>query len=275
MSKSELNMSFPTPMAICERFRRDGHVVVRSVASAESIARYRSAIVDTALGNVGDVAPLDQRDTYGKAFLQVHNLWRLDPTVAEFTLAPRFGAVAADLLGVERVRLYHDQALFKEPGGGRTPWHQDASYWPLDGSQCITMWMPLVDIDDDMGGLCFAQGTGTTGPLTNELISDDSDKAFESLLEDGGFTVSEPTPMRLGDASFHRGWTAHKALENRSDTMREVMTVIWLADGIRVEQPDSKAKRHDLDNWLPGCEPGQLANSPINPMVQLPDAHRS
>ena len=60
--------------------------------------------------------------------------------------APRFAEVAARLLGVEGVRLYHDQGLFKEPGGGPTPWHQDGYYWPLDTERTITLWMPLVDV---------------------------------------------------------------------------------------------------------------------------------
>ena len=42
--------------------------------------------------------------------------------------------------------LYHDQALFKEPGGGPTPWHQDQYYWPFDTDKTITMWMPLVEV---------------------------------------------------------------------------------------------------------------------------------
>jgi len=31
-------------------------------------------------------------------------------------------------MGVQGVRLYHDQALIKEPGGKPTPWHQDYYY---------------------------------------------------------------------------------------------------------------------------------------------------
>ena len=58
---------------------------------------------------------------------------------------------AAHLLGVDGVRLSHDQALFKEPGGGRTPWHQDQCYWPLDTDKTITMWMPLVDVPGEVG----------------------------------------------------------------------------------------------------------------------------
>ena len=39
------------------------------------------------------------------------------------------------LLQTPGVRMYHDQALYKEAGGGYTPWHVDQFYWPLDDGQ--------------------------------------------------------------------------------------------------------------------------------------------
>ena len=55
----------------------------------------------------------------------------------------RLAGVAAKLLGVYAVRLYHDQALYKEPGGGIIPWHADQYYWPLSSDRCVTIWLPL------------------------------------------------------------------------------------------------------------------------------------
>lgn len=46
-------------------------------------------------------------------------------------------------LQVEGVRLYADQALYKEPHGGYTPWHCDAFYWPLASDKAVTAWIPL------------------------------------------------------------------------------------------------------------------------------------
>ena len=59
--------------------------------------------------------------------------------------------------------IYHDQALFKEPGGGHTPWHQDQFYWPFDTEKTITMWMPLADLDPRVGSMTFATGSHTRG----------------------------------------------------------------------------------------------------------------
>lgn len=63
------------------------------------------------------------------------------------------------MLGVEKVRLYHDQALVKFPKAGKTPWHQDYFYWPIDSPKTITMWLPLHDCPRNRGTMQFASGS--------------------------------------------------------------------------------------------------------------------
>ncbi len=89
-----------------------------SILSPDEVAAYRAVIKNAAETYNTEKRSLKDRDTYGKAFLQIMNLWAVDDAVKKFTLAKRFAKIAADLLGVENVRIYHDQALFKEPGGG-------------------------------------------------------------------------------------------------------------------------------------------------------------
>lgn len=250
---------------------RDGHVVLRGVAEADEVARFAPVIEAAVAANNTESRPLAQRDLYSQAFLQTMNLWEVDGTVAELVLSPRFAGIAAALLGVPRVRLYHDQALFKEPGGGITPWHQDAGYWPLRGERCITMWLPLQAVDPVMGTLQFASGTNAVGSLSDEVISAASESFFGEQVADGvlgeRFPVSEPASLALGDASFHGGWTLHRAPANGTDRMRAVMTVIWYADGERVIDRPGMHAAGDLERWLPGCAPGELAASPLNPVV--------
>ena len=145
--------------ALAQSFKRNGHAVVRGLASAQEVGEYLPAIKSATQLLRGDERPMNERDTYGKAFIQSMNLWTVDPVAREFVMAKRFAKVAADLMGVDGVRLYHDQALFKEPGGGITPWHQDQVYWPLDTTNMITMWMPLVDVPNEIGSVVFASGS--------------------------------------------------------------------------------------------------------------------
>ena len=255
------------PPAQVEAFRRDGHVAVRGLADPDEVAAYRPVIEDAAMAYNRETRPLEERGTYGRAFLQITNLWQRDEGVARFVHSPRFARAAAELLGVDGVRLYHDQALFKEPGGGRTPWHQDQFYWPFDTDLTVTMWMPLVDVPPEVGTMTFASGSHECGYLGEYEISDTSDAVFDRLVAERGLTVDTHGALAAGDATFHRGWTLHRAPPNPSDRMRPVMTVIYFADGARVAPPQSPYQEFDRATWLGGVEPGQPAASHLNPLL--------
>jgi ectoine hydroxylase-related dioxygenase (phytanoyl-CoA dioxygenase family) len=255
------------PVENIREFSEKGHALVKQVLSAEEIAAYRPVIVEAADRYNTETRKLDDRDTYGKAFLQIMNLWRNDEDVKQFVLAKRMAKIAADLMGVENVRLYHDQALFKEPGGGPTPWHQDQYYWPIDTNNTITMWMPLVDIDVEMGMLTFASGSFTEGSVFNFEISDESESAFDDYVKAHKFEISRAKTMKAGDATWHRGFTMHHANGNDSDKMREVMTVIYIADGARVAPYKNNWQKSDHQKWLMDVPIGELIDSELNPKL--------
>ncbi len=262
----DLRRDYPLTPAQVAQFQRDGHILLRGLATPAEVAAYRPLIGALVWAANKQRVPLAERDTYHQAFIQVANLWETSPAVARFTLARRFGKVAAELLGVDGVRLYHDQALFKEAGGGPTPWHQDQYYWPLDDDRCVTLWMPLVDVSVEMGALTFASGSHRDGCVAALAISDESEARLAEYVRARGFPVVS-TPMQAGDATFHWGWTLHMAPANRTARVREVMTIIYIADGTRVAEPDNPHRPADLARWFPGLRPGDLAASPLNPVV--------
>lgn len=249
------------------RFDLDGHVLIRNVADPQMLEKHRGPIREASQRLNSQSLRLEDRDTYGKAFLQTMNLWREDEAVKDFVFEKKFADIAAGLLGVERVRLYHDQALFKEPGGGPTPWHQDQYYWPLDTDRTITMWMPLVNIDTEMGMLTFASGSHRGGVVDDLAISDESDTVLARYVEEKGFSVTRAEAMEAGDATFHLGLTIHTAGANPSTRLREVMTIIYYADGARVTEPRNKHQQADLDTWLTPRDHGELADGPLNPVL--------
>ncbi|MFC5652789.1 phytanoyl-CoA dioxygenase family protein [Paenibacillus solisilvae] len=248
-------------------YQSNGHIMLRSVASAEEINSYEPAIEQYVRQHNHHTKPVGERDTYGKAFIQVGNIWQQNEAAKRFVLAKRFAKIAADLMGVNGVRLYHDQALFKEPGGGHTPWHQDQVYWPLDTKHTITLWMPLVSISEEVGSMTFVDGSHNSGYMTRQFISDESHKTLGSYIAGKGLPTTNYGAMSAGDATFHAGWTLHSAPGNPTDQMREVMTIIYYADGTRAMEPDSSARENDLAGWLPGVKPGELAVSPLNPLL--------
>ncbi|GMA61140.1 phytanoyl-CoA dioxygenase family protein [Alicyclobacillus fastidiosus] len=248
-------------------FQKNGHLYLKGVASKQAVDVYRPRIEQAVKERNQQTKALSERDTYGKAFIQISNIWATHANVAHFVLARRFAKLAADLMGVDGVRIYHDQALFKEPSGGHTPWHQDQVYWPLDTRNTITLWMPLVDIPKEVGTMTFASASHTKGFISKLEISDESHKNLKEYIEYHQLPQVNYGEMSAGDATFHYGWTLHSAPGNPTKQVREVMTIIYFADGARVIEPDSNARKNDLKSWLPELAPGDLAKSRLNPLV--------
>lgn len=249
-------------------FRRDGFVRLPGLCSAGEVAAYRAVIADATARLNAEQRAMTERDAFGKAFLQTQQLRLRDDAVSRFVTARRFAKVAADLMGVDGVRIYHDQSLFKEPGGvNPTPWHQDLYYWPFDDVNACGLWVALVDVTDDMGGMRFATGSHTHGFLGNHAISDESQETYQRWIAAHGAEVVRTAPMKAGDASFHYGWTVHAAGPNRSDRMREAMTVAYFADGLRVGAMSNPAKDYDRQVFLGGRAVGALADSELNTLV--------
>lgn len=261
------NDEFAVAAARVDDVRTKGHTLLRGVASEDEVAAWQPVLRDIALAHTDMDRTLLQEDTFGKAFWQISNLWQLDSRAAGFSLGRRFGQIAADLLGVDAVRIYHDQAVLKKGGDGHTPLHQDQHYFPLDGDEIITMWMPLVPVPAEVGSLRFASGSQVVGTLGEIRVTSESDAELEALMDHKGFPFESYGAMAPGDATFHTGWVLHGAAANPTHRMREVMTVIFFADGLRGIEPEHEWHQRDYDTWLPGVKPGDVAASALNPVV--------
>lgn len=241
------------------------------MCSTEEVAAFEPVITQASKRLGGELRPLEERNLFGKAFHLVGGIWNRDEEVARFTMAKRFARIAAELMGVDGVRLYHDVSINKEAGGRPTPWHQDSYYWPMDTPNNITMWMPLVDITYEMGGLNFASGSQQDGYL-GEGISEDSQGFYDDLIAERGFPVESHSQqqgvLKAGDATFHNGWTLHSAPGNNSERARQVMTVVYYADGVRTFADMGNSHReNDFKAFMPGVVAGELANGEMNPKL--------
>lgn len=257
---------YPLDAATIAKFDADGFVRIERALEPEPLVAYGAVISRKTLELNTDHRPLSERSTYDRAFLQVMNLWRTDETVRRFVFGKRLAGIAARLLGARAVRLYHDQSLYKEPGGGFTPAHADQYYWPLSSDRTITAWIPLQDTPAEMGSLAFYRGSHKEAFGRDIAISDESEAVITRAMEARGFAIVDD-PFALGDVSFHSGWTFHRAGANTSDRPRSVMTIIYMDADIRVIEPANGKQRSDLEKWLPGLAPGEIAASPLNPIL--------
>ena len=263
---AELDEPYALGPAQRQQFERDGYVKLRSVHSPEVLTAYEPEITGQVIELNTQEIPLAERDTYGRAFLQIENLWRHSPVVEGFVRSARLARIAAELLGVRGVRLYHDQALYKEAGGGITPWHRDQYYWPLSTDRTVTVWIPLQDTPDEMGPLTFAAGSHRSAHGRELLISDESEQELADFVTRSGYAVDD-SPYALGDVSFHAGWTAHRAGTNTTPIPRRVMTIIYMDADIEITEPDNQWRAADWHNWLSDAPVGGRPEGPLNPVL--------
>lgn len=251
-----------------ELYRENGFIHLHEVFPPALLEHYRTPIREMVERLTTGVVPLEKRSTYGKAFLQVMNLWTRNEQIRKFVFGKRLARIATDLMGCRGVRIYHDQALYKEPRGGFTPWHADQYYWPVSNDNTVTAWVPLQDTPLAMGPLAFCPKSHLFQSGRDLEISDQSEITLKEKL--GSALVEQP--FTLGDVSFHSGWTFHRAGANQTNHPREVMTIIFIDMDMRLMKPKNKDQVNDINWWCPGVKIGEVMASPINPVIYCNEA---
>jgi ectoine hydroxylase-related dioxygenase (phytanoyl-CoA dioxygenase family) len=247
-------------------YQKNQFIKLKEVLNPETM-QFFNALISKQVEEMNTVqTALEERTTYGKAFLQLFNLWCENTVIKELVFSKRIAKIAADLMQVDGVRLYHDQALFKEGGGGITPWHADQFYWPLATDKTVTAWIPLQATPLEMGPLEFSAGSHIIVEGRELAISDESEAILQKKLRVTDFKhVIEP--FDVGEISFHSGWIFHRAGANVTDEMRKVMTIIYMDKNMLLKNPENDNQKIDWETWCPGAVIGEIINSPINPVL--------
>ena len=266
-SDEELRAALAAPYILTTEqialFRDEAFIKLPAVLGASVVARLAGRLAELLNAEYGE-------DTAGR-FTALEQMWRHDELMREVALSPRLGGIAATLLGHD-VRIYHDNALSKEPGCGRTPWHHDAEHFPLATLNAVTAWLPMSAVPDSMGPLSFARGVGLR-PLLADLDFDKVGTSYDVEVARrfaAAAVAVEAGAYAVGEVSFHSALCFHTAGPNRTTQPRRALATTYYADGARVlERPTmiSGAWR----DFLPGVEPGGLAASELNPVVGTAD----
>lgn len=247
-------------------YRENGFIKLKNVLYPEELSVWDKTVSEEVKRLNTQHLPLEQRDTYGKAFLQITNIWTKSEAVKKLVFNKRLARIAAELMEVSGVRMYHDQALFKEPGGGITPWHADQYYWPLSSEKTVTVWIPLQTTPMELGPLEFSAGSNRMTKGRHLKISDESQSMLEKELVNQGFKQFAE-PFEAGEVSFHSGWLYHRAGVNSTGQMRKVMTVIYTDKDMKLAEPQNEDQVVDREVWCPGVEVGKVIDSGINPVL--------
>ena len=252
-------------------FARDGAVVLRGLL-AEHVERIRAGI-DANMADPGPSAAENTADGEAGRFFDDYCNWQRIPEYREAITGGPLAAAAAALMRSERVQLFHEHVLVKEPGTAKpTPWHQDSPYYFVAGSQTVSFWSPM-DPVREASLRCVAGSHLWPRPVlpTRWL----SEEAFYGAAEDyipvpdpdaEGMTVLE-WQLEPGDAVAFDFRTLHGARGNEGGARRRAFSVRLVGDDARyVERPGPTSPPFHGH----GMAPGQRLREDWFPYLDVP-----
>ena len=223
-------------------YQSNGFIVIEDFLSAEELEHWRKAVTTAVLERGGRKIPgkeikigeadgiNEDADYFGKVFDQLLNLWQTNDQVKELMLDQRIGKMAAQLAGVEGIRIWHDQALIKRPWANPTAWHLDTPFWSFSDRNAISIWVALDDATLENGCLFFIPGSHKQTSFDKITIGRNMDGIFEVYPELKN-AAPVAAPMKAGSCSFHNGLTVHGANANMTNGFRRAMTCSYMPDG--------------------------------------------
>lgn len=225
---------------LSERFERDGFVGPIDVLDAGELAEVRAAVADV-------IADLDRHrdrlyeveqaytDRPGEVVCHFLGGFRVHEVLARLIRHPNATRPCAALLGVERLRFFHDQVFAKPPRHpGTVPFHQDYSYWTrTEPARHITINLMLDDADEQNGCLSFVRGSHRW-PLLPKLPFDAPLDAIRAHVPAGATFDPVAVPVRAGQATIHHSHTLHGSGPNRSERWRRAVVLNYMAPDVRV-----------------------------------------
>jgi len=229
-------MRFATD-AVRERYQTDGYVLVPGLLSNEILEPVRQAIAATvdqtarqlhAAGQIQDLcadAPFSQRlariYAQGPKKSMGWNREVFSQAVYDLLTHPPMLDLAEALVGPEvtvngdywvRTKLPHESLT-------TLPWHQDSGYYGAQTAHehILSVWVPLVDVDEHNGCMQFIPGSHQWGLLETGKDEERHNIPTENIETRG---QAATLPMRVGDVVAFHNLTFHRSFLNQSDAIR-------------------------------------------------------
>ncbi|MDW3224212.1 MAG: phytanoyl-CoA dioxygenase family protein [Paracoccaceae bacterium] len=219
-------------------FETDGVACVRQIFTPDEMKTLCEVCTQA------DAAPAPTLETCEDILVDgVRRRFYIDQGLVRFSAFERFvlASPAAELAGrlmrARSIRYFTDQLIVKEAGTRKeTPWHQDMPYWPVEGRQMCSIWVP-VDAVPRSAGMTFAAGSHRWQAYSPRDFTTGAEfgPRYMPVMQDPesvGATIIG-FEMQPGDCLVFHAMTAHAAPCNATAWRRRAFSVRCAGEDVR------------------------------------------
>ncbi len=217
---------------------KDGVVCLRKAFEASWLSVIEEGIVQALAGASADLEIVKREGDKGQ-FSFSSGAWRSVKPFQRFIFDSPLPDLVWPLLDSSTLTLFYDFLLIKEAhsDSALTPWHQDHSYYPLDGRKVVNSWVALDHIPLE-SALRFLAGSHSPPQLYRAVDFDNPNTSYRHARSelplppidaDGPIAATELQP---GDMLVWWSHMLHCAPGNQLSRRRAAFSVNWLGDDV-------------------------------------------
>lgn len=221
-----------------------------------------------------DAKPMFEEDNHDSEGLFYYDVggWKRHSGIRQVAFDSELPRVISELLKSETLNFWEDTTFVKAPHTRlKTPFHQDMSYFQIEGDQCVIAWVPIDSANEANGVVKYIRGSHKWGETyaPNMFLSQTvfpgapnakcpDIEADESKWDIFSFDV-EP-----GDVIIHHVMTVHGAGGNLTDKPRRAISFRYTGDNVRYHAKPGALPQPDIQQPL---ENGSRLHSVDYPVV--------
>tara|TARA_Y100001970_G_C14147157_1_gene810534 strand:+ start:273 stop:1070 length:798 start_codon:yes stop_codon:yes gene_type:complete len=212
-------------------FQNDGVVLLKNIISSEWIEKLKLGLKKN-FKNPSIYKCVYEKNNNKELFYDDYCNWQKIKEYKDFLFNSNLPYLAAQLMISKKVNIFHEHVLVKEPGATKkTPWHQDQSYYCIQGVQNISFWCPLDKIKKETCPEFIIESHKWTQQFLPTKFFGNSyahhDKEFEKIPDiENNRKKYQILSFELnpGDAIAFNFATVHGAPENKSNSIRRAFS---------------------------------------------------
>jgi ectoine hydroxylase-related dioxygenase (phytanoyl-CoA dioxygenase family) len=222
---------------IIKDYNNNGVVVLRNVVPQKWITILKRGLKKNFL-NPSKYKCVYEKNNKKELFYDDYCNWNKIEEYKKFIFESDIGKTAQKLMQSNKVNVFHEHVLVKEIGSKkRTPWHQDQSYYCVNGKDNCSFWIPLDEVNKNSSPE-FVIGSNKWNKqfLPTKFFGhsyDQKDGEFQSIpdIENNRSKYKiKSWKMNLGDAVVFNFSTVHGAPANKSKNRRRAFSIRFTGD---------------------------------------------